>query len=116
MAEQSAHSWLKDHLPRATCKTCGEYMLFPDSHQCPPEWKVTFERDKEDPEEWRTFRASSMVAAAEKFAEWYDRQGDYHIVGGTSADLVVAKMDGTEETRFTVEGETVPSYWATQNG
>ena len=52
--------------------------------------------------------------AATKWAEWDDASSaDYSIVGGAPAEVLVAEdRDGAPEHRFTVTGESCPTYRA----
>jgi hypothetical protein len=94
------------------CKTCGDYMLFPDSHKCPPIWECWCPDEGETRDDPRMIRASDAEAAAEKWAEEDDRYGDYTIIGGNDATVCVAKPDNDEVRTFVVTGESVPEYHA----
>jgi hypothetical protein len=65
-------------------------------------------------EDGRRIVAYNAERAATAWAEWDDASSaDYTIVGGTPADVVVAEEhDGAPEHRFTVFGESRPTYRA----
>lgn len=65
-------------------------------------------------EDGRLFRSYSPEGAATQWAQWDDASSaDYTIVGGSPADVVVAEdADGATEHRFTVWGESSPTYFA----
>ena len=91
------------------CKTCGDFMLFPEIHVCPTRWEVC--EPEYDPDEWVNVFASDAKEAVEKWAEEEDCSGDYRIVGGQPAVVIVRGPDGSE-TKFRVSGEMVPEYYA----
>lgn len=62
-------------------------------------------------EDARTGEALDPGHAAELWAELDDATGDYLIVGGEVAEVVVRDPGGAE-TRWKVHGETVPTYYA----
>lgn len=97
-----------------TCTTCGNWMMFPKSHRCPPAFQVLCADEKWDDDEWAwasTYYAHDAEAAAEKFAEDYDSNGDYTCVSGNDLTVDVRNAEGVV-TRWTVHGESVPSYSA----
>jgi len=65
-------------------------------------------------EDARRIVAYNPESAATAWAEWDDASSaDYTIVGGTDTECVVAEdREGSAEWRFTVSGESVPSYRA----
>jgi hypothetical protein len=88
------------------CKTCDNFMLFPNSHRCPPAFEC-----ENDYHGSHVIRAIDSRAAAEKFADECDSNGDYTCVQGSPMLVKVTAADGTVE-HFEVEGESVPSYTA----
>jgi hypothetical protein len=109
------------------CPRCGDFGWFgskhsPD-HRCKPVWECRLETDGDD--WWDKVHATDQETAAEKFAERYDCEGgEYSIVGGRHGDCVVlvrkpADPDSDETdpqpevTRWSIEGEAVPTYRAT---
>lgn len=96
------------------CKTCGAWMMFPESHRCPPKFDV-IDADGgygDDPWQWaKSIRAHDPCDAAEKYADDSDCEGDYSIVRGSPATIFVRDASG-EITCWTVTGESVPSYSA----
>jgi len=100
------------------CKTCGEFMLFPETHVCPTRWEVC--EPEYDPDEWVNVFASDAKEAVEKWAEEEDCSWDYRIVGGQPAVeivggqpvvVIVRGPDGSE-SKFRVSGKMVPEYYA----
>lgn len=67
---------------------------------------------------WHEFYASDPEHAVEKFADAYDRDGDYTIVqagsGGEFVILVRKLAEPETVMRFRVYGESVPQYHAEQ--
>lgn len=97
------------------CPTCGKWMMFPKSHQCPPIFEVIDEDGgygDEDPWQWASkIYARDPETAAEKWADENDCNGDYTIIRGNEAKISVRAADGTI-TRWIVTGESVPEYTA----
>jgi hypothetical protein len=87
-------------------------MLYRDSHVCPPKWDVW--ETTEAREDARHIYARNADIAAEKYAERDDANGEYSIVGGSPIWVCVAKHGSEEISTFTVEGESVPEYTATE--
>jgi len=96
------------------CKTCGEPIFSWKRHTCPPSWLCWFsgEHDDDCPEDGHTVYASSARTAAEKFAEWWDSQGDYTCIGGEVVQVTVRNPTTMEEETFLVRGEMNPVYTA----
>lgn len=115
------------------CRNCGEYIyestaaLHGRLHQCPPEWELIAEDELEHisvpgrtcrPPEWTLVYAYDEEAAAEKWAEEYDCNGDYAIVGGSPAVVYTRKVADedfigpTRARRWSVSGESRPHYSA----
>lgn len=92
------------------CPICGEYK-YNERHACQPLFGVRCD-ENHGPDEWVEIRAFDAEAAAEKWAEREDQNGDYLIVGQRSTPTVEVR-DGTGEiTRWQVSGEAVPAYYA----
>jgi len=99
------------------CPTCRAGVWSGDRHTCPPAWVVhcaSWHGDELD--DGDTVHARSASGAAEKWADEADSDGDYTIVGGNPATVRVKRLGADDDTArtFVVEGETVPSYWATE--
>ncbi len=62
----------------------------------------------------RRVRAADEEEAAEDWAESYDSDGDYTIVGGSDATVLVREESDASALphRFIVSGESVPEYMA----
>jgi hypothetical protein len=75
-------------------------------------WRPDYEQTRED---GKVIEAHSPSAACEKWAEREDADSaDYLIVRGNSAELMVAELGSSlPPFRYSVSGETVPSYRAT---
>lgn len=93
------------------CKTCNEFIIFPDRHKCAPVWKV-WPNHYEEADAWE-IRAYDAGNAAEKWAERYGNGGDYTIIGGSEETVTVMGEDGIKK-QFKVSGETVPNYYAVE--
>lgn len=60
-------------------------------------------------DDFKVIEAFDHEQAAEKYAEYYDSDGDYSVVGGSNILVKVEGPDG--DARFlSVSGESVPSY------
>jgi hypothetical protein len=94
------------------CKSCGELMLSPNSHKCPPAWWVWDADDGETREDACKYYGILPERAVEKWAENRDNQGDYTIVGGHTAVVCVVKDGKENPIKVEVTGETVPEYRA----
>ena len=101
-----------------TCEKCGKYD-FVATHKCLPTWLVYHQGwhgNGPDPEweEASVIYARDAREAAEAYAEMSDGNGDYTIVGGSPATVLVRSRDDDESLVkcFEVEGEAVPSYRA----
>jgi len=91
------------------CKKCGEYGWV-NTHQCPPKWYVRHDWH-DDGDETEIF-ATTPQEAAEKYAERSDAYGDYDIVNGSPAIVVVIEPLINQQHWFEVEGHPVPEYSA----
>jgi len=102
------------------CKTCGEFMVRPEIHRCPPEWECWCEDYGQKREDARKVRAHNADSAAEAWAAYEDtNSAEYNIAGGSAVTVYVVQSDaetGTKPRRFNVEGEAVPSYTAYEQG
>lgn len=96
------------------CRACGEFMLYPERHGCPPLWRAWYPEDETE-DDAREFHATDGEEAAEKFAEHDDRNGDYSIVsGGHEVLMAVRRVDeGAIEYHY-ITGESVPTYSASE--
>lgn len=108
------------------CRNCGGY-VFDDIrcvvHKCPPEWELISEDECTynhgwRPPEWTLVYAYDEEEAAEKWAEEYDCNGDYTIVGGSPAVVYTRKVADenfigpTFARRWSVSGESRLHYSA----
>lgn len=73
-------------------------------------WAPDRDQDRDD---CRKVKALDHEDAAKAWAEIDDSDSaDYNIVSGNPATVIVAEdVDGSEEFKFEVYGEAVPSYW-----
>lgn len=95
------------------CETCGQFGWI-ETHKCPPRWEVW---DTDSKREWaQTIYAGDAEEAAERWAHDEDAQGDYYIIGGSEAKVFVVREDGEdcEIKKFSICGESVPEYHATE--
>ena len=96
------------------CKTSGAWMMFPNSHRCPPAYDVIDEDGGYGDDAWQwacKIFARDPESAAEKWADQHDCEGDYTIIRGTEAVVSVRDEQGNV-TRWIVSGESVPEYTA----
>ena len=96
------------------CRTCGQWMMFPDTHRCPPLFHVIDPHGYGDADPWEyaaPIYARDAEAAAEKWADQHDCEGDYTIIRGSPATVHVRDAEGAV-TRWIVSGESVPEYTA----
>jgi hypothetical protein len=75
-------------------------------------WRPDYGQTRED---GRILEAHSPAAACEQWAQREDaNSSDYLIVRGNSAELIVAELGSSlPPFRYSVSGESVPSYRAT---
>lgn len=92
------------------CKRCHEWNWAPC--RCKPYEIAQAWRGKVDEGDWRSVWGKEPEDLVERWAERYDSNGDYTIVGGSEQEVWV--RDGDDVTKWTVRGETVPEYHATQ--
>lgn len=98
-----------DYVP---CRRCGEFG-YAKSHTCSPIWLV-YNPDDGGPEDARKIHATCGGEAAEKWAEVDDAESaDFHIAHGASV-VVLARLADSDDAweRYSVSGESVPSYTA----
>jgi len=101
------------------CKTCGEYMTWPDSHKCPPLWEIRHEEWLGD--ESKTVHAYDAESAGEKYARITDGYGDYEFANGHEAEVKIRKArTDTEEPgpweTYTLSAEPSVEYFARRSG
>ncbi len=95
------------------CDRCKEYMIWPESHTCPPTWLVWCPEMDSSRDDAKEIRASDAENAAKRWARDFDSNGDYDIVRGAEYVVHVGTLDEDEKVqKFTVRGETVPEYYA----
>ena len=102
------------------CKECREYLWsFDPPHRCKPKWEVqeSYRANGEFDEDDYTYTvfASGEQDAGELWADASDSGGDYTFVGGHEATVRIRKHGSEDEWKiFTVTGEAVPEYRATE--
>lgn len=98
----------------AWCPTCGKFMMYPDSHRCPPKFIVWDPEDGEMAEVGHEVRAADHESAAEEWADQTDCERSYCILNGNDVVVHVVLLGEPAETakRFRVSGESVPQYHA----
>jgi len=94
------------------CKKCGKFAIWPESHKCPPLWELN--EPEYDEDHWEQIYAIDEETAAEEWADKTDAEGDYSIVDGSPAIVLIRKYGETETKKFEVTGETVPEYRANE--
>lgn len=102
------------------CTICREHGWFGNKimgeHVCKPIWECQPEWYS-DPEDWTPVHAADAESAAEKYAERYDQDGEYSIVGGhMRGDVVIRTRKPGDDVfeRWDIEAEAVPTYRATK--
>jgi len=104
--------------PYRHCPECRELIWNfngrEDPHKCKPKWFVWCD-DQEDEDDAGIIHATDSEAAAEKYTEEYDQDGEYSVVSGSPITVHVrpAYRAGDVE-HFEVHGESVPEYRATK--
>lgn len=105
---------------RRKCPVCGEYDYFGAKfleHRCKPAFECRAEWQDGD-DDWQIVRAVDAESAAAQFAERYDCEGgDYSIVSRKMSDAVVIQVRKPDEKtfeRWSIEAESVPTYYATK--
>lgn len=97
---------------RDRCAICGTFSVF-GHHRCPPKWEVHVP-DYHGEDDWSAVFAHDAEEAAERYAEKYDSEGDYTVVGGSSLTVYVRAADDPDAKviKYEVSGEAVPRYSA----
>lgn len=76
-------------------------------------WCPTYGESRTDA---RIIRAYDSEAAARRFGEMHDAQGDYDIVSGGDVTVHVCEQGTDVIEKFLVTGESVPEYHASSLG
>jgi len=94
------------------CPTCKKYTWNISNlpHKCPPIMTVW---ESQYPEDTSEYYEVDPQYAAEAFAEEWD-QDEHTLLGGTELTVHVQDDEG-KVTRWTVTGEAVPQYSATED-
>ena len=84
------------------CKICGEFMMWPASHRCPPRWQFCLE---DDGDAWRDVYAEDEEHAATAAARkvWDAEYGD-------EIRVWIRKPDDATATLYPVTVEAVPEF------
>lgn len=95
------------------CERCRRHLIFVDvchckRFECAMPW-----RNAVSPGDWHDVYAFDAEAAAEKFAEQCDSDGDYTIIKNGTGEVWVRDSDDNT-TRWSIEAEAVPNYSAYQ--
>lgn len=94
------------------CTKCDTYMLFPNSHKCPPmficEPQDNFYGDGCE----REICEINPQYAAQKFCEAWDSEGDYDIIRSGEFRVKVTDPRNNEVTYWDIVAEAVPQYTA----
>lgn len=91
------------------CTTCRAYHVGP--HHLPEFRAGIPDYEDCDPRDYRVTHARDAQEAARRYAEQFDADGDYTIVRGSDA-IVVVLDDMGNMSRWRVSGETVAVYRA----
>lgn len=96
-----------------TCQRCKEYKVLADTcyckrFECAQPWQGAV-----SPCNFSPVWAYDAEAAAEKYAEECDQDGEYTILKNGSAEIWVQDADGVC-TRWSIEAESEPQYHAHQ--
>lgn len=86
------------------CKTCGQFMLFPRTHTCPPKWYVYME-DYHEEDEPQECRGDTPEDAAKEFARLYDECDHPLLESGTPAIVQVWNDKYPERRTFEIYAE-----------
>ena len=93
------------------CNICRELDF--GHHVCEPEFQIL---ELPDPDDWgdaHRARGGDAAAAVERWADEHDSSGDYTIVSGSPATVIVRPLGSPAEGEvMIVHGESVPSYRA----
>lgn len=90
------------------CKNCDEHYL--TTHTCPPLWEARIFETKYQ-NDWTEVHAKDPERAAARFAELYDRGGDYDIIKRGGDEIEVRKPGEDSIVLVTVSAEAVPQYY-----
>lgn len=90
------------------CSRCHEYEWAPC--RCSPFELAQAWQGKVEDDDWKTVWGKDPEALVERWAQRYDSNGEYSIVGGSPQEVWV--RDGDTVTKWEVVGETVPEYHA----
>lgn len=101
------------------CPICGEWLFLNfKRHKCPPAWwcwisDPDWGMDQDDGTTIYAIRPSEAVL---EYIEKWDAGGDYVCVGGDEMQVSVANIIDPDDVQvFTVRGEMVPEYYATED-
>ncbi len=83
-------------------------------HSRPPRWDVWHNDPFYGREDAETVYAVDAEEAARKWGESYDSDGDYSLLGGAEIEVFVAKRDDPKTVLYSVSGESIPVYSATE--
>ncbi len=91
------------------CKDCDAHYM--TTHTCPPLWEARiFETRFQN--DWAEVHGHDPEAAAARFAELYDRDGDYDIIKRGGDQIEVRKPGDETIILVNVSAESVPQYYA----
>lgn len=94
------------------CRTCEEYMLYPNSHVCPPTFLCRMDDRGYSDDDATQVCARDAERAAEKYCEQWDSGGDYDVIRSGSANVKVTDPRTGEATFWEIVAESVPQYTA----
>lgn len=94
------------------CPVCGKFMVWPESHRCPPKFIVWDPNDGIMDDAGTEVRGRDHADAAEEWADANDCDRSYSIVGGN--EVVVCVVPAAAPTdpvkRFRITGEYIAHY------
>lgn len=96
------------------CGKCGQYMLYPESHSCPPSWDVL--ELGYDNETWEDATIAYGRDAADAAAKWAEKEdqdsAEYSIVHGTPATVAIKRQGAPPAAAVIIiaSGEHEPTY------
>lgn len=93
------------------CRTCGFYDWEHPKDGCPPAYMMWRPENAETEADAKKIHGTSPEDAIERWADRDDADGDYCIVNGSEATVMVKDSVGVV-TRWVVSGEAVPTYTA----
>ena len=95
------------------CSVCGNF-LYSSGHKCPPKWLV-WDAEDESESDARVIYAINPDDAAELWAERDDSDSaEYSIVSGHKVTVFVKDPQLNTMKQFSVTGESVPEYHASE--